>query len=84
MLELHKELHEPWAHKERAEQGKKAAVYGRSWANALRSHSNGQVGHYYSHVAFAHFQELIEEHGHLMQGNDEVLDKGNRDMKRVS
>ena len=63
-------------------QGKKAAVYGRSWANALRSHSNGQVGHYYSHVAFAHFQELIEEHGHLMQGNDEVLEKGNRDMKR--
>ena len=82
LLELHHELHQPWEHTERAARGKKAAVYGRAWANALRSHSNGQVGHYYSHVAFAHLEELIVEHGHLMQGNDEVLEKGNRDMKR--
>ena len=34
------------------------------------------------HVAFAHLRELVVEHGHLQAGNDEVLEKGNRDMKR--
>jgi hypothetical protein len=33
-------------------------------------------------VAFTHLKELIVEHGHLQTGNDEVLEKGNRDMKR--
>ena len=48
----------------------------------MRKHANGACGHYYSHLAYAHLQELINEHGHLQQVNDEVLEKGNRDMKR--
>ena len=49
---------------------------------ALRKHGNESCGHYYSHVSLAHLEELVVEHGHLQAGNDEVLEKGNRDMKR--
>ena len=34
------------------------------------------------HVAKAHLGELIKEHHHPQVNNDEVLEKGNRDMKR--
>lgn len=55
---------------------------GGAWAIALRAHGNESCGHYYSHVCFAHLEELINEHNHFQCGNDEVLEKGNRDMKR--
>ena len=48
---------------------------------AIRAHSGGVVGHYYCHVAFVHIQEILEESGHMMAGNDEVLEKGNHTIK---
>ena len=59
-----------------------AQAKGTAWAAALRKHSNGTCGHYYGHLAFAHFEELIIEHGPFQHGNDEILEKGNLDMKR--
>ena len=59
-----------------------AQAKGTAWAAALRKHSNGTCGHYYGHLAFAHFEELILEHGPFQHGNDEILEKGNLDMKR--
>ena len=55
---------------------------GAAWAAALRKHSNATCGHYYGHLAFAHMEELILEHGPFQHGNDEILEKGNLDMKR--
>ena len=52
-------------------------------ATSLRKHGNESCGHYYSHLAFAHLKELMREHHHFQAGNDEVLEKGNRDMKRL-
>ena len=82
LLKFNLELHTPWAFKDRAAHSSAAQKKGTIWAETLRRHSNGSVGHYYSHVAFAHLEELLEEHGHLQPVNDEVLEKGNRDMKR--
>ena len=76
------ELNEPWPDSERAVRAEAAQAKGAAWATACRAHANNGVGHYYMHLAFAHLQELILEHGHLQTGNDEVLEKGNRDMKR--
>lgn len=82
LLRLHLELHKPFPHHQRAAKGKIAQELGADWAVATRKHTNGTVGYYYSHLAFAHFAEPIEEHGHLQHGNDEVLEKGNCEMKR--
>ena len=72
----------PWPDEERSERKKLAAEPCRRWANSLRKHCNGATGHYYMHIAFAHIDEITEEHGHWQTGNDEVLEKVNRDMKR--
>ena len=83
LLTLILELNMPWVHGDsNTSKGEAAALKGSVWAVALRKHGNESCGHYYSHVAFAHLKELIVEHGHLQSGNDEVLEKGNRDMKR--
>ena len=87
LLELLIELHQPWkddgpSGPERAKRATAAGVCGRAWATAVRSHSGDTVGHYYMHIAFAHAEELILEHGPLQHGNDEVLEKGNHTMKQ--
>jgi hypothetical protein len=87
LLELLIELHQPWIDDgpggiERAKRAKAAAVCGRAWATAIRTHSGDTVGHYYMHVAFAHLEELVLKHGPLQHGNDEVLEKGNHTMKK--
>ena len=82
LLHLQLELNTPWPDSERNARAETGQKKGASWATALRAHSNNGVGHYYMHLSFAHLKELIKEHGHLQHGNDEVLEKGNRDMKR--
>ena len=86
LRELHLELHEPWdddhAGVNRRARAPIAQKKGAAWAAALRKHSNATCGHYYGHLAFAHMEELILEHGPFQHGNDEILEKGNLDMKR--
>jgi hypothetical protein len=81
-LLVHLELGEPWsAEAEKIARAKTAQTKGSAWAIAMRAHCNGTSGHYYSHVAFSHLKEIILEHANLQHGNDEVLEKGNRNMK---
>ena len=82
LLRFHLRLHEPFHFKDRTSHSVPIQQKGTAWADALRKHANGACGHYYGHVAFAHLEELINEHGNLQPVNDEVLEKGNRDMKR--
>ena len=51
------------------------------WTEAIRAHSGNVMRHYYNHLVFAHLEELIEVHGSLQSGNDEILEKGNGDVK---
>ena len=81
-MHFHLRVHQPFHFKDRTSHSAPIQQKGATWANALRKHANGACGHYYSHLAYAHLQELINEHGHLQQVNNEVLEKGNRDMKR--
>jgi hypothetical protein len=84
LLHMHLELATPWSDNTMATRLKKAPigqVKGSAWAMAIRAHSGGVVGHYYCHVAFAHIQEILVESGHMMAGNDEVLEKGNHTIK---
>eukprot|EP00965_Chrysotila_dentata_P185865 6136185-Pleurochrysis_carterae.AAC.2 len=60
---------------------KVAQELGVAWASAVRADSGDSVGHYYMHLCLAHLAESIERHGFLQHGNDEVLEKGNRDVK---
>ena len=80
MLELHEQWEEDTA-AEREKRGAAAQLKGRAWANAMRTHSDNAHGFYYSHLAGAHLEELIREHGHLASGDDEILEAGNRDVK---
>ena len=80
MLELHEQWEEDTA-AEREKRGAAAQLKGRAWANAMRAHTGNAHGFYYSHVAGAHLEELIREHGHLASGNDEILEAGNKDVK---
>eukprot|EP00965_Chrysotila_dentata_P116526 3851630-Pleurochrysis_carterae.AAC.1 len=85
LLELHLELGAPWdndSDETRRQKANSANEKGKAWAMAIRTHCGDSVGHYYMHVAFAHLKELLISHGHLQHGNDEVLEKGNRDVKR--
>ena len=84
LLEVHLELGAPWdddCDATRKAKGAAAQDKGAVWAQALRAHSGDSVGHYYCHLAFAHFEELIVANGHCDHGNDEVLEKGNRTVK---
>ena len=83
LLLLQLELGDPWSDpSEKSARSDTAQTKGAAWATSLRVHCNGTSGHYYSHVAFAHLKEIVEEHGNMQHGNDEVLEKGNRNMKR--
>eukprot|EP00965_Chrysotila_dentata_P242910 6205123-Pleurochrysis_carterae.AAC.1 len=85
LLELHMELGKKWdddSAETRSQKATAASEKGRAWATAVRTHCGDSVGHYYMHVAFAHLDELLLRHGHLQHGNDEVFEKGNRDVKQ--
>ena len=84
LLRMHLELATPWSDHSMVTRLKKAPIgqaKGSAWAMAIRAHSGGVVGHYYCHVAFAHTEEILVESGHMMAGNDEVLEKGNHTIK---
>ena len=84
-LHLLLDLNQPWvsdaAGAEKKIRAKTSSRKGRNWVAAIRTHANGEIGHFYCHIAYAHLEELVLEHGYLQTVNDEVLEKGNRDMK---
>ena len=87
LLKMHLELHEAWddddAGLERERRSIAAQKKGAGWALSLRVVAGGATGHYYMHLAFAHLKELIQLHGQLQHGNDEVLERGNLTIKNL-
>ena len=81
---MHLYLHDDWddsTSEKRNARGKAAHVLGAAWTVAARAHAGNSMRHYYNHIVFAHLHELIALHGNLQCGNDEILEKGNRDVK---
>ena len=58
-----------------------AQELGALWTVAARAHVGNHMRHYYNHIVFAHLAELVRLHGNLQSGNDEILEKGNIDVK---
>ena len=84
LLKLMLYLHDSWDDstlEKRRVRGQKAQELGAAFTVAIRAHAGNAMRHYYNHVVFAHLAELIELHGNLQSGNDEILEKGNGDVK---
>ena len=84
LLKMHLYLHDEWddsTEDKRRVRGAKAQELGAAWTVAGRAHVGNHMRHYYNHIVFAHLAELIHLHGNLQSGNDEILEKGNRDVK---
>ena len=84
LLRLHLYLHDDWddsTDEKRRVRGEKAQELGAAWTVAARAHVGNHMRHYYNHIVFAHLAELVRRHGNLQCGNDEILEKGNRDVK---
>ena len=84
LLKMQLYLHDSWddsTDEYRRVRGEKAQELGAAWTVAARAHVGNHMRHYYNHVVFAHLAELVRLHGNLQSGNDEILEKGNRDVK---